>query len=56
MQPGCAVIFGENTRVALQALHDKMHLGIGIVDLPWLILCLVLILAVASFCGGVTYA
>jgi hypothetical protein len=49
MHPGGVVTLGESAGVSSQALHDEMHFSVGVINLPWLILYLLQMSAVASF-------
>lgn len=41
MHPGRVAVFDEGAGVDFQALGNEMHLGVWVVDLPWLVLYLV---------------
>lgn len=46
MHPGRAVIPSERTRVGLDGFYKEMRLGVGVIDMPWLILHLIKVLVV----------
>lgn len=51
MHPGRTVLLRKFSGVTFQAFYDKMNFGVGVINLPWIILYLVYTLAVACFTG-----